>query len=83
MNINVLIKIWKYKRKYKSISENVWVRPYFGNTINECKNSGQWKNQLIVNVDFSSSKDDYETRLMLSKSDNIKVMIDSDTNETI
>ena len=55
----------------------------FGNTINECKNSGQWKNQLIVNVDFSSSKDDYETRLMLSKSDNIKVMIDSDTNETI
>ena len=52
--------------------------------INNYKNQGEWKIQLSAEIDFTSSKPDSdETRIMHTKSDNLEIMIGSDTNEVI
>ena len=44
---------------------------------------GEWKTQLIMKINFISSKNFSETRDMHSKSDNVEIMMDVDTNEII
>ena len=52
--------------------------------INDHKNKGEWKIQLTGEINFLSSiPDSDETRIMHTKSDNLEIMIGSDTNEVI
>ena len=52
--------------------------------INDHKNQNEWKIQLSAEINFISSKlDSDETCIMHTKSDNIEIMIGSDTNEVI
>ena len=60
------------------------IRPYLVNMINDHKNQSEWKIQLTIAVNFISSKPDSdETCIMHTKSNNIEIMIGSDTNEVI
>ena len=58
-------------------------RIHSGNTITECKTSSEWKIQLTMQVNFISSKDSDETRTMHTKSNNVEIMMGSETNEII
>ena len=51
--------------------------------INNKKKSGEWKIQLVLKINFISSKTFNETRDMYSKSDNFEIMMGVDTNEII
>ena len=52
--------------------------------INDHKNQSEWKIQLSAEINFISSKlDSDETCIMHTKSDNMEIMIGSDTNEVI
>ena len=53
------------------------------NTIIDYKTHGEWKIQLIMTIYFISSKDSNETRTMHTKSDNVEIIMDSETNEII
>ena len=43
----------------------------------------EWKIQLTMAINFISSKDYYETRTMNTKSNNVEIMIGSETDEII
>ena len=48
------------------------------------KLKSEWKIQLTIEISFISSKPDSdETRIMRAKSDNIEIMIGSETDEVI
>ena len=47
------------------------------------KTSNKWKIQLTMAINFISSKDSDETRTMHTKSNNVEIMIGSETNEII
>ena len=52
--------------------------------INDHKTQSEWKIQLTMAINFISSKTDFdETRIMRTKSDNIEIMIGSETDEVI
>ena len=55
------------------------IRPHLRDIINDHK----WKIQLPLSINFISSKDSNETRIMRSKSDNIEIMMGSETDETM
>ena len=60
------------------------IRPYLVDMINDHKNQSEWKIQLSAGINFISSKPDSdETHIMLTKSNNMEIMIGSDTNEVI
>ena len=60
------------------------IRPYLVDMINDHKTQSEWKIQLTAEINFISSKPDSdETRIMHTKSDNIKIMTGSETNEVI
>ena len=60
------------------------IRPYLIDMIKDHKNQSEWKIQLTVAINFISSKPDSDkTRIMHTKSNNIEIMIGSDTNEVI
>ena len=60
------------------------IEPYLVDMINDSKNNGEWIIQLTAEINFISSiPDSSETRIMYTKSDNLEIMIDSDTNEVI
>ena len=66
-------------RKYLNM-----IRPYLVNMINDHKNQSEWKIQLTIAINFISSKPDSdETLIIHTKSNNIEIMIGSDTNEVI
>ena len=71
------------KDKVLTIREYVnMIRPCLVDMINDHKNQSEWKIQLTVAINFTSSKPDSdETRIMHTKSYNIEIMIGSDTNE--
>ena len=57
---------------------------YLRELINYYKNKGEWKVQLIVEINFISLKPGSdETRIMHTRSDNIKIMIGDDNNDII
>ena len=60
------------------------IRPYLVDMINDYKNKGEWIIQLSAEINFTSSKPDSdEMCIMHTKSDNLEIMIGSDTNEVI
>ena len=73
------------KGKILTVSEYLdMIRPYLVNIINDHKTQSEWKIQLSVAIHFISSKPDSdETRIMHTKSNNMEIMIGSDTNEVI
>ena len=52
---------------------------YLRELINDYKNKGEWKVQLIASINFISD----ETRIMHTRSDNKEIMNGSDTDEVI
>ena len=53
------------------------------NVIIHIQNSNAWKIQLTVAINFISSEDAEEERVMYSSSDNIKFTLYSDPNEVV
>ena len=47
------------------------------------KTSSEWKIQITMAINFISSKDFDETRTMYTKSNNVEIMVGSETNEII
>ena len=58
-------------------------RIHSGNTITEHKTQKEWKNHLTIANNFISSKDSDETRNMHTKSNNVEIMMGSETDEII
>ena len=54
-----------------------------GNIITDYKTQEEWKIHLIIAIKFISSKDSNETRIIHSKSDNIEIMMSSETDGII
>ena len=59
------------------------VRYHSGNKSWLDGTTSEWKIQLTMAINFISSKDSDETRTMHTKSDNVEIMIDSETDEII
>ena len=59
------------------------VRYHSGNKLWLEETSSEWKIQLTMAINFISSKDSDETRTMHTKSNNVEIMIGSETNEII
>ena len=59
------------------------VKYHSGNESWQEKTSSQWKIQLTMVTNFISSKDSDETRTMHTKSNNVEIMIGSETDEII
>ena len=60
------------------------IKPYLEDLINEKKNKGEWKLQLMAKISFVSLKPDSdETRLMYTRSDPMEIMNGSETEEII
>ena len=59
------------------------IRPYLSDTILNHENEKEWKIQLPVVINFISSKDSDEIHTIYTKSDNIEIMLGSETDETI
>ena len=51
--------------------------------IDDYKSKGEWKIQLVMRVIFVSFIDKNETQVMHTKSDNVKIMNGTDTNDAI
>ena len=58
-------------------------RIHSGNTITEHKTQGECKIHLTMAINFISSKDSDETRTMNTKSNNVEIMVGTETNEII
>ena len=58
-------------------------RIHSGNKTIEHKTHSEWKIQLTMGIDFISSKDSDETRTMHTKSNNVEIMMGSETDEVI
>ena len=60
------------------------LRVYSRNEITDYEiQFGEWKFQQVMSINFISSKDFYKTGSMLTKSDNIEIMMGSETNDII
>ena len=60
------------------------IERYLRKLINYYKNNGEWKVQLIANINLICLKPGSdETRIMHTRSDNKEIMNDSDTDEVI
>ena len=72
------------RNKTVSIIEYLYkIRPYLKDIINDLKKFDTWKIQLTIAINFISSKDTDEERVMHSKSDNIEIMINDKADEVI
>ena len=59
------------------------VRYHSGNKTWLEETSSEWKIQLAMEINFISSKDSDETRTMYTKSNNVEIMMGSETDEII
>ena len=59
------------------------IKPYLKDIIIDLQGSDGWKIQLTITINFISSKDTEEERVMYSTSDNIKFTSYNDVNEVI
>ena len=65
------------RNKTLSIEEHLnKVRPYLKDIINDLKESNAWKIQLTITINFISSKDSNEERVLHSKSYDIEIVTD-------
>ena len=64
------------KDKTLSIKDYLYeIKPYLIDIINDKKTQGEWKIHLTMAINFFSSKDSKEIRIMHSKSGNIEILI--------
>ena len=59
------------------------IKPYLKDMINDYKSKGEWKIQLVMRVIFVSFIDKNETQVIHTKSDNVKIMNGTDTNDAV
>ena len=59
------------------------IKPYLKDMIDDSKSKGEWRIQLVMRVIFVSFIDKNETQVMHAKSDNVKIMNGTDTNDAI
>ena len=59
------------------------IRPYLKGIINNLKKYDTWKIQLTIAINFISSKDNGENRVMHLKSNNIEIMVNDEADEVI
>ena len=59
------------------------IRPHLSDLINNHKTQGEWEIRLTMVLNFISSKNSDETRIIHKKSDNIEIMIGNETYEII
>ena len=59
------------------------IKPHLSDIINDPKTEGEWKIQLIIAINFFSSKNSQETRTKHSDNDNIETMIGGETDEIV
>ena len=67
-NINKTLSVEEYPNK---------IRPFLEGIINNLKKFDTWKIQLVITIYFVSSKNDDKVRVMYTKSDNRKIMINN------
>ena len=83
----IVSNFWKnnyieYKNKNLSLDEHFnKTEPYLRNIITDLQNSDTWKIQLTIVINFISSKDAEEERVMHSRSHIIKFTSYNDANE--
>ena len=77
-------------RKNLSIKKYLnMIKPYLSDIINDHKTHGKWrihsgdKIQLTIAINFISSEDSDETRTMHTKSNNVEIMMGSETDKII
>ena len=74
----------KDDRKTLSVEEYFnKIRWYLKDILNNIENSNTWKTQLTVAINFISSKNKDEERVVHSKSDNIEIMINDKADEDV
>ena len=61
-------------------TQGAW-RIHSGNTVTERRTQSEWKIQLTMAINCISSKDSDETRTMRGKSNNVEIMMSSETDE--
>ena len=72
----------KYRNENLSVKEYLnKIKPYLKDIITNLQKSETWKIQLTIAINFNSSKDVDEKRVMHSKSDNIEFMLHDNVNE--
>ena len=59
------------------------MRPYLKDIINNLKKSGTWNIQLAIAINFTSSKENDEDRVIHSKSDNKEIMINDKADDKV
>ena len=59
------------------------IRQYLSGIINNFKTQNEWTIQLSLAINFVSSKDFKETRIMYANSDNIDIIIGNETDGII
>ena len=59
------------------------IRLFLRDMINNHKAHGEWKIQLVMKINFISSLDDNEFRVMYTKSDNVEIMSGTETSDVI
>ena len=59
------------------------IRPYLRDIIDNHKVHGEWKIQLIMRINFISSLDTDEFRIMYTRSNNAKIMMGTETDDII
>ena len=72
------------KNKTLSIKKYLnMIKPYLTDIIQDNKTQGELKIQLILIINFISSKDSDEIRTMHKKNNNIEIIMDNETDEII
>ena len=59
------------------------IKPFLKDMINNQKTYGEWKIQLIMQINFISSLDTDEFRIMSTKSNNVEIMMGTETDDII
>ena len=59
------------------------IKPYLKDVRDDYKSKGDWKIQIKIRIIFISFIDKNETQIKHTKSDNVEVMIDTDTSDAI
>ena len=59
------------------------IKPYLRDMVGNHKANGEWKIQLIMQINFFSSLDNNKFRIMHTKSNNIEIMNGTETNDII
>ena len=73
----MVTEIKAYQSKHINLINQIYqIKPYLKEIINNLEKSDAWKIQLTIAIDFISSKDTDEERVMHSKSNHVMVIYD-------